>query len=107
MGLKENEYEYKGRGAGYDFEITGNKSRTMGKYIEAKVIRNEQQTCTISRKGFKFAKKNRDNYYLFIIDRSYIRPIVYRIPLGRLQREPDYYGFKFRLHEIKKYEYKR
>ena len=107
MRLKEGEYKYMGRGAGYDFEILGDKIKTMGKYIEAKVIKNEQQTCRVSRTGYKFAKNNKDDYYLFIIDRSYSRPITYKIPLGKLQREPDYYGFKFRQGEIKNYEYER
>ena len=107
MKLKEGEYRYMKRGAGYDFEILGHKVKKMGKYIEAKVIINEQLTCTISKRGYAFAKKNKDDYYLFIIDRSYTRPIVYKIPLGRLQREPDYYGFKFRQKEIENYEYER
>lgn len=106
IGLKENEYEYKGniRGTGYDFEIKGYKSNTIGKYVEVKGINNKYHTINLTKKEYAFAKKHPRFYVIYLIENWGSKRIIYKIPFGKLNHRPDAHTFRFRKKEMYSFE---
>jgi len=104
MGLHENEYEYKGRGTGYDFLIKGSKVGRIGRFVEVKGIVNKKHVIMLTKNEYNFAKSHKKDYVLYLIESRGTRKTMYKVRFGKLHHPADAYRFQFREYEMDSFE---